>query len=319
MTEFAFLALDGCSAGAVGITIDVVDAAHRIAARKLFKLRFIGVAESAAMRGGLTLRTDRLPRQRSADVVLVPGLGASNEAELDAMFERADVRRAVSWLASPARAERVFASSCSGAFLLGAAGLLDGQSCTTTWWLSPLLQQKFPRARVRVESMVAVSGRVVTAGASLAHMDLMLTLLARLHSQQLAHDVGQALVVDRRVSQARYIVPSHLVSDSRLIQELDATIRDRLAKPLSLEDLASDLGVTGRTLSRRTRAATGESPMRFVQRVRVQTAVQMLETTKDPVERIARKVGLASPSSLYRLVMKHTGKSPLGHRVREIS
>ena len=55
-------------------------------------------------------------------------------------------------------------------------------------------------------------------------------------------------------------------------------------------------------------------PMRFVQRLRVQTAVQLLETTTDPVERIARKVGLASPSSLYRLVMKHTGRSPLGHR-----
>src|SRR5262249_34318786 len=260
MTELAFLALDGCSAGAVGITIDVVDAANRIAGRKLLKLRFIGTAQSAAMRGGLTLRTDRLPRQRSADVVLVPGLGASNEAELEAMLERSDVRRAVAWLASPTRSERIFASSCSGAFLLGAAGLLDGQSCTTTWWLSPLLQQRVPGARVRGESMVAISGRMLTAGASLAHMDLMLTLVARLRSQELAHQVGQALVVDKRVSQARYIVPSHLVSDSRLIQELDATIRERLAKPLSLEKLASDLGVTERTLSRRTHAAIGESP-----------------------------------------------------------
>jgi transcriptional regulator GlxA family with amidase domain len=318
MTDIDFLALNGASASAAGMTIDVLDAANRIAGREVFRLRFIGVGGSAETRGGLAVRTVRLPRQNRADVVIVPGLGVANESEIDEMFARADVQRAVSWLARPARTERLFASSCSGAFLLGAAGLLDEQSCTTTWWLSPLLQEKYPRARVRMESMVAVSGRVLTAGASLAHMDLMLMLVARLRSQELAHDVGRALVVDRRVSQARYIVPSHLVADSHLIHELDATIRDRLAKPLSLERLASDLGVTERTLNRRTRAAVGESPMQLVQRVRVQTAVQLLETTTYPVERIARKVGLSSPSSLYRLLVKHTGKSPLGHRMRAI-
>jgi transcriptional regulator GlxA family with amidase domain len=270
------------------------------------------------MRGGLTVKTDRLPRHTRADVIIVPGLGAADEDEINAMFARADVRRALSWLERSATSDRVFASSCTGAFMLGAAGLLDGQSCTTTWWLSPLLAQKYPRARVRVESMVAISGSVFTAGASLAHMDLMLTLVARLRSQELAHEVGRALVVDQRVSQTRYIVPSHLASDSRLIQDLDATIRDRLAKPLSLERLASELGVTERTLNRRTQAAIGQSPMQFVQRVRVQTAIQLLETTTESVERVARRVGLASPSSLYRLLMKHTGKPPLGYRVRAL-
>jgi transcriptional regulator GlxA family with amidase domain len=318
MTEIEFLALEGSSAGAAGITIDVLDAANRIAGRKLFGLRFVGVGGSCSMRGGLGVKTDRLPRQSGADVIIVPGLGAADEGEINAMLERGDVRRAVSWLEKLAISDRVLASSCTGAFVLGEAGLLDGQSCTTTWWLSPLLQQMYPHARVRVESMVAISGRVFTAGASLAHMDLMLTLVARLRSQELAHDVGRALVVDRRLSQTRYIVPSHLASDSRLIQDLDATIRDGLAKPLSLERLALELGVTERTLNRRTQAAIGQSPMQFVQRVRVQTAIQLLETTTDSVERIARRVGLASQSSLYRLLMKHTGRPPLGYRARAL-
>ena len=159
-------------------------------------------------------------------------------------------------------------------------------------------------------SMVVEDRGVWTAGAALAHIDLMLAIIARHAGPSLASDTARHLVVDQRPSQARYVIPAHLAVTDPIVQDLEAYVRPRVGHTVGLDEVAAALGLTSRTLNRRIKAALGLSPMRYVQKIRLDMALHLLGTTRLPNEMIAAKVGFADSAALYRLVRRHTGVAP---------
>jgi transcriptional regulator GlxA family with amidase domain len=316
MIRVDIIALGGTSAASLGVTVDVLDAANRLAGRKLFCWRMLGSTRIARARGGISAATEPLRKARSRDLVVIPGLGAATKEEIVDRLAVADARAASLWLEQARRRGSVVAASCTGVFLLGRAGLLDGRHCTTTWWLITALSALFPRCHPSVDSMVMSDDAVWTAGASLAHIDLMLALVAHFASPALADEVARYMIVDQRSSQARFVVPTHLASRDPLVRQVEMFVRGRIKRQIRLDEIAEAVAIVPRTLSRRLADATGLSPMRFVQKVRLDAALHLLQTTRVSLDKIAEEVGFAEQSALYRLILRHTGQTPSSLRLR---
>jgi len=194
--------------------------------------------------------------------------------------------------------------------------VLDGREATTTWWLGADFAARFPRVTVRTDQMVVESRGVFTAGAALAHADLLLAILSRRVSPSLAHLVAKYLVLDERPSQARYMVMHHLRSADPAVRALEAFITTNLRRQVSLGEMARATATSPRTLARRLARSLGTTPQHFAQRLRVAQAVHLLETTQRPVDDVAARVGYADAAAFRRVFRRETGESPRALRAR---
>jgi len=206
----------------------------------------------------------------------------------------------------------MLAASCASTFLLAEAGLLDGRRATTTWWLAPLFRQRYPDVALAADRMVVADWPIATAGAAMAQMDLMLAVVGKFAGPKLANACASYLLLDERRSQVPFMAISYLASQHPKIAKAEKWVRENIARDFSMEELAAAVALTPRTFARRIAATCGASPIQFVQRIRLETARYLLETTRLPVDEIARRVGYAEPSTLRRLIRRDTKHSP-GH------
>ena len=319
--------LDGVMEGALGLGLDVIDTTARLLragrgaspvdARSL-QQRVVSLdgadvlsvqGRRLAVEGALSMRS-----VRCNDVLVMPGIFATSDASVDRLLARSDVQRLIPLLRRASKKGVRLAASCSATFLLAAAGVLDGGSATTTWWLMPFFARRYPAVDLRADKMVVEGAAALTAGSAFAHADLMLAVVARLTSPSLARLAARYLVLDERTSQSRYMVMEHLRSFDPTLQQLETHVAANLDRQLPLDELARVAGTSPRTLARRVAAAVGMTPQRFVQRVRVQHAAHLLETTRESVEVIAARVGYADTAAFRRVFRAHTGESPRGRR-----
>jgi transcriptional regulator GlxA family with amidase domain len=203
-------------------------------------------------------------------------------------------------------------AACVGTFVMAESGLLDHREATTTWWLAPLFRTRYPTVRLDESHMLIKSGRMVTAGAALSHMDLALWLI-RQHSPKLADLTAKYLIVDSRPSQSAYVLTDHLIHNDPMVERFEQWARGRLAEGFSLDDAARAVAASKRTLARRLHAVLGKSPLSYFQSLRVERAVHLLKTGNESVEEIAARVGYADGVTLRTLLRRH-----LGHGIREI-
>jgi transcriptional regulator GlxA family with amidase domain len=204
------------------------------------------------------------------------------------------------------------AAACIGTFIAAESGVLDGESVTTTWWLAPFFRQRYPRVRLDDRRMLVRSGRVLTAGAALSHMDMALWLIRQV-SPLLAETTARYLIVDSRPSQSAYALSDHLAHADPLVHKFERWARDRLADGFSLDEAARAVKASKRTLARRMNDVLGKSPLSYFQDLRIERAVHLLRTSSDSVERIAAAVGYADGVTLRNLLRRK-----LGRGVREI-
>ena len=209
------------------------------------------------------------------DWVIVPALATGTPEQLVPALGRPDVRKAkaqlLKWHAEGAQ----IAADCIGTFLLAETGLLDHREATTTWWLAPLFRQRYPNVRLDESRMLVPSDRGVTGGAAMGHLDLALWLIRRA-SPELATVVSRYLLADIRSLQAPYIIPNHLAQADPLILRFEKWARDHLQAGFSLQEAASALATSARTLQRRCEAVLGKSPLSYFQDLRVERAQSLL-------------------------------------------
>jgi transcriptional regulator GlxA family with amidase domain len=241
------------------------------------------------------------------DWVIVPALNTGTPDLLIPALERRDVKEAmgqlVKWHAEGAQ----IAASCIGTFLLAETGLLDGGEATTTWWLSPLFRERYPNVKLDETRMLVSSGRIVTAGAAMGHLDLALWLV-RKASPELAAVVSRYLLADFRSSQAPYIIPNHLAQADPVIQRFERWARDNLKEGFSLADAAGALATSPRTLQRRCQAVLGKSPLSYFQDLRVERARSLVHGSDLDLDAIAAEVGYVDGATLGTLLRDRLGR-----------
>ncbi|HEU4728111.1 MAG TPA: helix-turn-helix domain-containing protein [Kofleriaceae bacterium] len=251
---------------------------------------------------GLVVPLGALPR-RPPDLVIVPALACKQPDAIVAALDRADVADAIELLRRwYARGVRV-AAACTGTFVLGRASVLDGRRATTSWWLGPTFRREFPAVELEESAMLVIDRQTMTAGAALAHLDLALAVI-RERSPSLASLVARHLLIDDRPSQAAFAAPEHIAHDDELVKRFETWIRDHLAEPFALGQVARAIGSSERTLQRRIRAVLGKPPVAFVQDLRLERAVHLLRVTQGSVDEIAGAVGYGDGSTLRTLLRR---------------
>ena len=301
------LALDGVFDLGLSAVLDALQTANELREASglegaAFRVRITGMRRVVKTWQGLSIPVER-PARRTPDCVVVPALGTKMPEPLVTALARPDVRDAADLLRHRAARGAMVAAACIGTFVLAESGLLDGQRATTTWWLAPLFRQRYPSVVLDDANMIVKSGRVVTAGAALGHMDLALWIV-RSVSPELASLTAKYLIVDSRPSQSAYALTDHLIHADPIVQRFEQWARARLRDGFSLDDAARAAGASKRTLARRMHDVLGRSPLDYFQSLRIERAVHLLKTSDASVEEVAEKVGYADSATLRTLLRR---------------
>ncbi|MEV4799616.1 helix-turn-helix domain-containing protein [Nonomuraea sp. NPDC049421] len=208
------------------------------------------------------------------------------------------------------------ASLCTGAFVLAAAGLLDGRRATTHWAHTGVLAARHPRVEVHPDVLYVDNGSVLTSAGKAAALDLCLHLVRRDHGSSAANAVARRLVVPphREGGQAQFVTTPVPERGDHPLGELFPWVLARLDQPLTVEDLARRANMSARNLGRHFRAVTGTTPLRWLLTQRVRRAQELLEVTDDSVERIAAATGMGTATTLRRHFGRTVGVAPDAYR-----
>ena len=245
----------------------------------------------ASVRTGHGLRLATAPLTELGivpDLVVIPAVGCG----LKSSRQLVDIVRnhpVLAHVTALHMAGSALAAACTGTFFLAEAGVLDGLLATTSWWLGPAFRRRYTAVRLDESQTLARDGRVTTAGAAFAHIDLALSIVAQ-ESPALANLVARYLVIGDRPSQAIFAVPSHLAATDPTMTAFERWVRGHVAEPLQVSRAAAAIGVSERTLQRTTAAVLGMSPTNFVHEIRLDEATFLLRTTNQTVDAIAAAV-----------------------------
>ncbi|MFF1292824.1 MULTISPECIES: helix-turn-helix domain-containing protein [unclassified Streptomyces] len=269
----------------------------------------VTVCGSAAVRvGRFRLEPDQgLDGLRHADTVIVPGWA---DLDVDPPAELVDAVRAAH------EAGARVASLCTGAFVLAAAGLLDGKQATTHWAHTDVLAARHPRVDVDPDVLYVDNGSVLTSAGKAAAMDLCLHLVRQDHGSAVANAVARRLVVPphRAGGQAQFVAAPVPTRDDHPLGALLPWVVERLDRPLTVEDLARQARMSSRHLGRRFREATGTTPLQWLLTQRIRRAQELLEATDDSVDAIATATGMGTATTLRRHFNRTVGVPPDSYR-----
>jgi len=299
------LALDGVFDLGLSAVLDAFRTANELAAisglsGERFEIKIVAVTKSVKTSQGLTVPLEAIGA-RAPDCVVVPAIGFKMPEPLEAALARPDIQDAAALLEKWARKGAMMTAACIGTFIMAESGLLDHQRATTTWWLVPMFRRRYPSVSLDESQMIVKSGRFVTAGAALGHMDLALWIIRGV-SPKLAALTAKYLIVDSRPTQSAYALTDHLVHSDPLVQRFEDWARARLKHGFSLDEAARAVASSKRTLARHMHRVLGKSPLAYFQSLRVERAVHLLKTSDATVDEVAARVGYADATTLRNLL-----------------
>ncbi|HXP31083.1 MAG TPA: helix-turn-helix domain-containing protein [Stellaceae bacterium] len=260
---------------------------------------------------GLGLVAVPLPRAWTAlDTLLVAGGPGVHVAAADSVV--------LDWVRARATRARRVASVCTGAFLLAAAGLLNGRRAATHWMQCAELARRYPAIRVEPDPIFVRDGAIWTSAGVTAAIDLALALVEEDVGRSMALAVARHLVMflKRPGGQAQFSTVLSLQGAEDRFGALHIWMAGRLTDDLSLPALARKAGMSERSFSRRYAEATGITPARAVERLRVEAARRLLSDTRLPVKRIAARCGFGSEETLRRSFVRLLAATPQDYRAR---
>ena len=306
------LALNGMFDTGLSAVLDAFGTANSLAEMTAvsslrFQIKVLGLRKNITTARGLSMPVIAAARAQTPDAVVMPAILHMSSEPLVKALAGSEVREAGAVLRKWSERGALTATACLGTFVLAETALLDGEEATTTWWMSPLFRQRYPRVRLDESRILVQSNTMLTAGAALSHLDLALALIRRA-SPELANLTARYLVVDVRTSQSIYSIPDHLAHADPLIQRFERWARGRLAAGFSLDHAAEELGTSKRTLARRMQTVLGKSPLAFFQDLRVERAVHLLRTSDASVDQIGAQVGYADGVTLRALLRRRLGR-----------
>ena len=250
------------------------------------------------------------------DMIVVPGFLFSNPLTIGTRM--AMLKEEIAELRAAVKRKRHVASICVGAYVLGAAGLLDGRRVTTAWLLADHLAGLHPRARVEPQNLIVEDGPITTTGAFTAAHDLALRLIETYQSPKVARDTRAIALIDgARSGQAPFIDRALMPPRSETFSDrVAAWLTKHMAQPYSLEAVASAVGTSERTLLRRFKLDRGETPLGFLQSVRIDRSKAMLAQTELSIAEIGARVGYADVGAFRALFQRLIGMPPGAYRRR---
>ena len=279
-----------------------------------FAIQFVGInAETKLYDGVFEVKPNAtIASADKTDLIIIPALNGDfgKEVGRNAPF--------IPWILDHYAKGAEVASLCTGAFVLAATGLLDGRRCTTHWLGAEAFRQNFPKAILLTEKIVTDENGIYTSGGAYSFLNLMLYLVEKYAGREVAIYVSKVLEVDiDRSSQLAFVIlEKQKAHQDDLVKEAQHFIEQNYTGKITVDQLSYRFAISRRNFERRFRKASGNSPVEYIQRVKIEAAKKTLESTRENVNEVMYAVGYNDSKAFRAIFKKYTGLSPIEYKNR---
>jgi transcriptional regulator GlxA family with amidase domain len=303
-----------CIIGAYEILVRANDYWQENGKQSLYEIEMAGVSPNTKfMQGLLNLKTQKhVSAVKKTDLIIIPSMVFDYDENNKENLELVD------WVMRSYRNGCEIASMCSGAFMLASTGLLDGKKCSTHWCFADVFKKRFPKVDLQVEKLITDEHRIYTNGGGYSFLNLMIYLVEKYYDRQTAIYCSKIFQIemDRQSQSAFVIFTGQKQHGDEMIKKAQAYIESKIHEKISIETLSSRFSVGRRSFDRRFIKATGNTPVEYTQRAKIESAKKAFETTRKTIHEVMYEVGYSDTKAFREVFRKITGMSPLEYRGR---
>jgi transcriptional regulator GlxA family with amidase domain len=280
--------------------------------KELFTIQLAGVSKKEAFYSGLFSVTPQtnISAINKTNLIIIPSLNHDYHSETKGN------KLVVDWMKKQYKNGAEIASICSGAFMLASSGLVDGKSCSTHWAFADVFRAMFPKVNLQPEKLITDENGIYTNGGGYSFLNLVIYLVEKYYDRQTAIFCSKVFQIelDRQSQSAFTIFTGQKLHGDEIVQQAQAYIESKLHEKISIEDLSSKFAVGRRNFDRRFIKATGNTPVEYSQRVKIESAKKAFETTRKTINEVMYDVGYSDVKAFREVFRKITGMSPLEYR-----
>ncbi|HTL07333.1 MAG TPA: helix-turn-helix domain-containing protein [Chitinophagaceae bacterium] len=277
-----------------------------------FHIQLVGLSKQVMLSSGqFSVHTDALLHEVThTDLVLIPALGGDLQAAVqhNSAF--------LPWIIKQYKNGAEVASLCIGAFLLASTGLLDGKECSSHWLTAPLFREMFPAVKLVDGRIVTEQDRLYSSGGATSYWSLLLHLIEKYAGRETAITASKiyALEIDRKTQSPFVMFNGQKKHTDEPVKQAQEFIESNITERIGVEELAARFAIGKRHFERRFKSATNNTPLEYIQRVRVEAAKKQLETSSKNVSEVMYEVGYTDSKAFRTVFKKITGLSPVDYR-----
>jgi len=281
---------------------------------ELFTIDLAGISSTVDFYSGLFTVTPNKQIQdiSKTDLIVIPSLNHNYEQAVKANGQL------IEWIEQQYKNGAEIASICTGAFLLASSGLLDGRTCSTHWAAADTFRTLFPKVDLQADRLITDENGIYTNGGAYSFLNLVIYLVEKYFDRQTAIYCSKVFQIemDRESQSAFTIFTGQKQHGDEMVKEAQAYIESNMQEKISVEHLSARFAVGRRNFDRRFIKATGNTPVEYLQRVKIESAKKALETSRKTINEVMYEVGYADVKAFREVFRKVTGMSPLEYRKR---
>lgn len=301
-----------CISGAYEVFAAANEHWIKLGKKKLFKIEMAGVSKKVDFYSGLLTVSPQvnISAIKKTNLIIIP---AFNYFYKKAVNEN---KMLIDWVAEQYEKGAEVASTCTGAFMLAAAGLLDGKICSTHWAAEDNFKTMFPKVKLHTEKLITDEKGIYTNGGGYSFLNLLIYLVEKYYDRETAIYCAKVfqIEIDRQSQSAFTIFTGQKLHGDEMVTKAQAYIESKLHEKISVEDLSSMFSVGRRNFDRRFIKATGNTPLEYVQRVKIESAKKAFEISRKTINEVMHEVGYSDVKAFREVFRKITGMSPLEYR-----
>ena len=280
--------------------------------QELFTIRLAGISPEVEYCEGLfTVKPHtRISTIAKTDLIIIPSLNHNFEGGLN------ENRQLTEWLTFQYKQGAEIASICTGAFLLATTGLLDGKNCSTHWTAADHFRRMFPKVNLQTDKLITDHNGIYTNGGAFSFLNLMIYLVEKYFDRETAIFCSKVFQIEMdRKSQSEFtIFTGQKQHGDELIVKAQNYMEANLDQKISIEELSSSLSVGRRNFDRRFIKATGNTPIEYAQRLKIESAKKAFETSRKTIGEVMQEVGYSDDKAFREVFRKITGMSPVEYK-----
>ena len=280
--------------------------------KELFTIQLAGISEKVELYDGLFSVKPHIhiSALTKTDLIIIPSLNHNYQKALKGN------QLLVDWIEKQYKQGAAVASICTGAFLLSASGLLDGKSCSTHWSAAESFRTMFPKVNLQTDKLITDENGIYTNGGAYSFLNLLIYLIEKYYDRQTAIYCSKVFQIemDRNSQSAFSIFTGQKQHGDDMVQQAQQFIEDNVDEKISIEEMSSSFAVSRRSFDRRFKKATGNTPLEYAQRVKIESAKKALESTRKTVNEVMYEVGYSDVKAFREVFRKITGTSPIDYR-----
>lgn len=247
---------------------------------------------------------------KKTNVIIIPSLNHSYQNVLQKN------ELLIDWIEKQYKNGAEIASICTGAFMLASTGLLDGKSCSTHWGATEKFRTMFPKVNLKTDKLITDENGIYTNGGAYSFLNLMIYLIEKYFDRQTAIFCSKIfqIEIDRKFQSTFTIFSGQKLHGDEMVVKAQEHIENNLNEKISIEALSSKFSIGRRNFDRRFIKATGNTPIEYSQRVKIESAKKTFETTRKTINEVMYEVGYSDVKAFREVFRKITGMSPIEYK-----